>query len=179
VRRTLKARPSLIVVAAVLVLALLAGCGVGGDSTGGSGSTSAEAAGPTKLSKAEFIAQADGICKATNETQAPLQKQFEQLQNAKGPNAEKELGESMTALASAGQAETKEIRGLEPPKKDAAEVKRLLDSEEAALSVAAEAATALEEGDPETFYGLLETISAKSAVAQGYAEGYGLKVCGQ
>jgi rubrerythrin len=174
-----QARLSLIVVAAVLAVALLGGCGGGGDSTGGSGSTSAEPTGSTPLSKAEFIAQADGICEAANESQAPLQKKFEGLQKAEGPNAEQELGESMTALASAGQAETKEIRALVPPKKDAAEVKRLLDSEEAALATATEAATALEEGKAETFYGLVEAISAKSAVAQGFAEGYGLKVCGQ
>jgi hypothetical protein len=178
VQRTVKTRTALVIVAA-LALALLAGCGGSGDSTGGSASTSAEPAGATELSKAEFIAQADGICEAANKSEAPLQKKFEGLQNAEGPNAEAELGESMTALASAGQAETKEIRALVPPKKDAAEVKRILDSEDAALATAAEAATALEEGKPEAFYGLLEAISAKSAVAQGFAEGYGLKVCGQ
>jgi rubrerythrin len=174
-----KARPALVIVATALALAFLAGCGGGGDSTGASSSASAETGRPAELTKAEFIAQADGICEATNESEEPLQKEFEQLQNAKGPHAETELGESMTALASAGQGETKEIRALVPPKKDAAEIKQILDSEEAALSTAAEAAAALEEGEPETFYGLLEAISAKSAAAQGYAEGYGLKVCGQ
>jgi hypothetical protein len=173
-----KARLALIV-AAVLVPALLVGCGGGGDSTGGGGSTAAEATAPTELSKAEFIAQADSICEASNKAEAPEQKKFEELQKSEGPNAEAELGASMNALASAGQAETKEIRALVPPKKDAAEVKRLLDQEEAAVTTAAEAATALEEGDGEKFYGLLESISAKSAVAQGFAEGYGLKVCGQ
>jgi hypothetical protein len=173
-----KARLALII-AATLALGLLAGCGGGGDSTDGGDSTAAEVAGSTELSKAEFIARADGICEATNEADAPQQKNFEELQKSEGPDAEHELGESMNALASAGQAETKEIRALVPPKKDAAEVERILDKEESALSVAAEAATALEKGDAERFYGLLESISAQSAVAQGFAEGYGLKVCGQ
>jgi hypothetical protein len=162
---------------AALAMALVAGCG---GSSGSSGSTAAEApAGPTELTKAQFIAKADAICAATNDSESALRGSFEELQRSQAPTAQRELGEAMSALARDGAKESEEIRALVPPKKDAKEVERLIAKEESANAVAAEAAAALEAGNAAKFYGLLESISAQGAVAQGFAEGYGLRVCGQ
>ena len=139
-------------VAAVLVaLALGAGCGDDGSSSG------------ETLTKAEFIEQADAICAAGNEELNSLEPDFNTGKNP-AQIVDSFVSEQLIPVL---QTEHDEIEALGAPEGDEAEVENLLASLQGAIDAAEEDPLAFVIGD--------EAI----AEADKAAEAYGLKECGQ
>jgi hypothetical protein len=146
----------------VLAIALLAaGCGGGDEETESTAS----------LTKAQFIKQADGICKAGEEE---IEVKFESFAKEhklsdKTPPSHKESEEAAnTILIPAIAGEVKEIRGLGAPSGESEQVDELLSSVEAALDGARK--------DPVKF--IESEGEGEFAKANRMAREYGLKVCG-
>jgi hypothetical protein len=146
-------------VGVVAIAAIVAGCGSSDDES-------------SSLTKAQFVAQADAICKAGN---AEIESEFEAFakknnidENEEPSKAQKvELSETILAPNVTNQAE--EIRALEAPSGDEDEVSAMLDSlDEGVEEVEANPQAPFESKQPNPF-----------GPANKLAQEYGLKVCGQ
>jgi hypothetical protein len=132
---------------------LAAGCGGGG--------------GDDAPTKAEFIQQADAICKKAHDK---FEKEFEQFQygsgNERPSNAQLEKF-AKTNLVPGTQGEIDDISALEPPSGDEAEVKAILDSVQGAVDKI--------KADP----GILLPSVPEDPLAKGHrlAKEYGMKEC--
>lgn len=158
----------------------VAGCGGGGSSSGGTSSgQSTESTGGTK---AAFIEEADARCSEYQAEAAPIKAELEELEkvpNAESPQNEKQLGELLNEALGGAEAELESVRELESPQGDEPTIEKMLGAAEEGNSLVGEAATALEEGDTQTFGELAQEGETVNARARTLAEGYGLKVCGQ
>lgn len=146
--------------AGVLAIALIvAGCGSSSDDTTAS------------LTKAEFIAQADAICKKGNDE---IESEFNAFakENDIKENEEpsKEQGAELveTVLVPNVKNQSEEIRDLGAPSADEEEITAMLD----ALDEGVEEA----EAEPETVF---TSKTDPFGPANKIAKEYGLKVCGQ
>ena len=152
-------RGPLVLIAALAMALLAAGCGGGGDSASGE-----------SLSKEEFVAKADAICKHSNER---MEAGFGKFLKAKGVKSltkpskaeyEKLIGEVMVPNL---KREIKELRALGVPDGDEERVEAML--------------SALEEGE-ETAERDPKAVTASSdavfGIASRIAAEYGLEVCG-
>lgn len=146
-------------VGAVVVAAIVAGCGGSDDST-------------SSLTKAQFIATADAICKKGN---AEIESGFEAFakKNDIGENEEpskaqqEELSETLLVPKVKNQAE--EIRDLEAPSGDEGEISAMLDSlDEGVEAIEADPQAPFDSSQPNPF-----------GPANKMAKEYGLEVCGQ
>jgi hypothetical protein len=160
-----------------LVLAaglIAAGCGDDDEETTTAATTTttqAGATGPTgasgePLSKAEFIEEADAICKAGDkEIDAAADQLFSG--GANPGQAEEEAFITQT-LVPGVQQQVDGIRALTPPEGDEEEVQAILDAAQQAIDEL--------EADPEAFF---EQGGDPFAEANQLAQEYGLQVCGQ
>jgi len=146
-------------VGAVAIAAIVAGCGSSSDET-------------TALTKTQFVAQADAICKQGN---AEIESEFEAFakknnidENEEPSKAQKaELSETILAPNVKNQAE--EIGDLEAPSGDEDEISAMLDSlDEGVEEVEANPQAPSESKQPNPF-----------GPANKIAKEYGLEVCGQ
>jgi hypothetical protein len=142
-----------------LAIAMIAvGCGSSDDST-------------SSLTKAEFIAQADAICKKGN---AEIESDFEAFAKENGLKENQEPSKAQgvelveTTLVPNIQGQADELRALDPPSEDEAEVTAMLDSLDEGIEEA--------EADPEA---LFASKTDPFGPANKIAKEYGLKVCGE
>jgi hypothetical protein len=140
---------------AVCVLAAMALTGVAacGDDNGDSSSTSA-------LTKQEFIAQADAICKKGNQT---VDKEGQKFFSQKGADPEQFVNKVFVPTI---QSELDDVGALMPPAGDEDEVQNLLDAAQQALDKVKQ--------DPALF----EQGQGPFKEANQLAADYGLKECG-
>jgi hypothetical protein len=152
--------------ACLAVAAVAAGCGGGGDSTSSGESSSDSGSAPTK---AAFIKEADGVCRAANtelngeiesyakENGIPLGKEPSKAQQV-------EIYEAVVLPNIAKQGE--ELGELTPPEGDEDTVGEIVDGLDEGVEDA--------EADPE------QLVEGKNplAGASSEARAYGLKVCG-
>jgi hypothetical protein len=161
------------------LLVFVAGCGGGGSSTDGTSASRSSESGGTK---AAFIEEADAICTDYQTEVAPIKAELETLEDVAEPESPANLsrigGLLNEALAQA-EVELESIRELGVPANDEPTLKEMLDTAEEGNGLAAEGATALEEGDTQHFGTLVAEGEALNARATKLAESYGLKVCGQ
>jgi hypothetical protein len=137
----------------VLALAAIAsGCGSGGDE---------------RLTKAEFIEQADAICKQANNR---IRKEYEAFvkenvgQNGVSRAQGTEVGENI--LLPNVQSQAEEVRELEPPEVDEDQIAAMLDAFEAGVRKGRE--------EPKSLFSADYPLDEANAMAHKY----GLKVCG-
>jgi hypothetical protein len=153
--------------AAVLV-AVVAGCGGGGSSTSsGDTSGSEEAA----LTKQQFIAKADGICKAKDtELNEEVEKfvKEEGISESKKPSKDQEIELVENYVVPNIKAQGEEIGELAAPEGDEEQIEKIVTS----LDKGAEEA----EEDPESIVGGNSTNPFETATKE--AQAYGMKVCG-
>jgi hypothetical protein len=142
------------------IAAIVAGCGSSDDSS------------TSSLTKAQFIAQADAICKTSN---AEIESEFEAFakqnnidENEEPSKAQKaEVSETILVPNVTNQAE--EIRDLAAPSGDEDEVSAMLDSlDEGVEEIEANPQAPFESKQPNPF-----------GPANKIAGEYGLEVCGQ
>ncbi|MCC6224409.1 MAG: hypothetical protein IT201_13085 [Thermoleophilia bacterium] len=141
-------------VAALALAGVAAGCGGGG--------------GGDRLSKEEFIAQADAICKQANADIDALGE----------PTS---LEEIVTLAASAIKIQEEslaELRALKPPEEDEATLNEAYDLVEQQVEVGKKVQAAAEAGDMETIEALIAENEPLDEQADQIALDYGLTECG-
>jgi len=147
------------VIAVLLGILVLAGCG----SSGSEGSSSSG----TELSKAEFIKQGDAICAKTDKVQETELQEFQK----KDPEGKLTPAVREEMVTDAGlppiQDEIKELADLQGPSADSDEIEAIVDGIEEALKKA--------EADPSL---LLKGPDPFAAVGKK-AAAYGFKECDQ
>jgi hypothetical protein len=110
---------------AVPVLAL-AGCGSGGASTTTAHVTVSTSTQQVATTKARFIAQAEGICRALSAQEAPLKARQESLKGLPASTADKDFVSLVRQVVSLSRASIGRLRALPQPPADAAAIDRLL-----------------------------------------------------
>ena len=177
--------------ACLILVAVVAGCGGGGDegkTTTGAGEGSTTAAGteggqkgsqsererqgsssrdgtePRSAAKAEFVAKANSFCEKQRQQ---LQSKLQQItQAAKGSQKAALTRFSKEAVGAAMKAEAEELRALGPPEGDEEEVEAIIASIEAIATEARE--------NPAT----LASNASLFAKARKLAQAYGVDACG-
>lgn len=153
----------------VLAIALVAGCGSGGDDTSGTSSESGESA--SSLTKAEFIKQADAICEEGNKSVGVEAEEFaeeNEIDIEKPTTAQQEEVVS-DVVAPAIREQAEKIDELGAPGGEEDEVAEIVAAVESGADEA--------EATPDVI------VEGKGAgpfeEANKLATAYGLKVCGR
>jgi hypothetical protein len=179
---------ALVAALALTMLGLLAGCG--GSSGSGSSSGTSSAPGATKtvtveaeqpLSKAAWIAAADGICTAAKEGDQGSDFDREYREAEEAPESAENREHVANLLREKIDSERpgyEELRALKPPPADAEIVSKILSTAEANLAAGEQLADAIEGNELGKIETVAEQVKETSATAKGLAQGYGLKVCG-
>ena len=144
---------------------VLAGCGGGGGGGGGP-------------SKAEYVAQADAICRSTKTQAAPL---IQRLSAAVSSPSAAHLRRAATIvgeLRTIGTAYLSQLRALEQPGDDTTAIARFLTPTGRVVGLLAEARTALERGAAIEALGVLQNAQPLDAEAGAAARAYGFSRCG-
>ncbi len=155
-------------------LGLLTGCG------GGSSDSIESTPESGELSKSEWLAQANGICKAEGEDVAPLNKELDQL-NESGLNAPKEIAEFAAILRRAlprSKRGIRELRELKPPSQESHSIDAVLEKDEETLELTEKTAEEMEEGNVAAAKLLSLKAAMANRTAQWMAQRDGLKLCG-
>lgn len=163
--------------AAVLAALLCSGCG-GSASTS---STGARAQGATSSSasstKAQYVAQAEAICRTLSAQEQPLKARQESLKTLAPEAADTAFVSIVAKLVAYSQAAARKLHALAPPAGDTQAVEQLLSSfsQETADAKAIEQAARKQESTPgeEAQDALKKTIDEHLALA----ERYGMKDC--
>jgi hypothetical protein len=161
-------------------MALLAGFGLLTGCGGGSSDSAKATAESGELSKSEWVAQTDEICKAQRETLAPLNKELDRL-NESGLSAPKEIAEFAAILRKAlprSERGIRELRELEPPSKDSHAIAAVLEKNEETLELLEKTADEMEEGNTADAKLLSFKAAMANRTAQWMARRDGLKLCG-
>ena len=170
-------RPSIAVVAALVLALALAACGGGGSS---SGTSSSEGSG--EVTKAAFVEEADAICAEGEEAVAPFKEDAEELEEVAEPESQEnltKLAELLHGASVQAEIEFEKLRELEPPAADEEEIDKLFTEAEEGSELGVEGAEQLEEGEVEAFSELSKEANRLDASTKAAAQAYGFKVCGQ
>ncbi|HEY5053760.1 MAG TPA: hypothetical protein VII45_10170, partial [Solirubrobacterales bacterium] len=154
-------------------LGLLTGCG------GGSSDSTRSTPASGGLSKAEWLAQANEICKAEGEDVAPLNKELDQL-NESGLTAPKETAEFAAILRKAlprSERGIRELRELESPSDKSHAIDAVLEKDEETLELTEKTAEEMEEGNIAAAKFLSLKAAMANRTAQWMAQRDGLKLC--
>jgi ABC-type Fe3+-hydroxamate transport system substrate-binding protein len=165
------------VLAAIAVLALLAGCGGGGSSS--SSSSQASSGGS---SKAEYVKAADAVCTEYQGTTQPMREEVKEIEassNPESPDNLKRLGQILQKADSTAEQEYEALHEVEAPSADQATIDAMIGKAEKAVGESRESAEALEAGDLTKFSQILKEAAPLNAQARKMAIAYGFKVCGQ
>jgi hypothetical protein len=156
-------------VAAVMIIALVAVAGCGGDGDGDKGASTTPVNGGAPLTKAQFIASADKLCKATTDKITAAATKLRASAQKTGTLPVREVATFLTKTSlPAYDALLDDLRALTPPKDD----EKTIDGLVAALAGAIDTA----KSDPVKY--------SKNGSADPFddankrAIAYGMKVCG-
>jgi hypothetical protein len=154
--------PIALIAAVVAAAMLVVGCGGSGDDTSSSGS----------ISKEEFIAKADAICKKGNEV---MEKElFKFLRNNKvhgslrKPSTEDNEKFIVTVLIPTLQKEIKELKALGVPAGDEEKVDAMVAALEEGLETAEDETETVAAGTADIVFGIASRLAGE----------YGLETCG-
>lgn len=193
-------RHFVLLVSLLATVAVIAGCGGSSGSSGGETSgTTQDSSSPTSdstgtttstveeepdesggtLSKSEFIAQADDVCKRTQEESAPLEARYNQQgESANTPPELKELGGMVRKLLGYAAKGISEVQELEEPAADTKAIEDYAAVINERISTGKDFAGALESGNQNQANSLVEKAGDIASEAESLAADYGFKVCG-
>lgn len=137
-------------------LLLLAACGGGDD-------------GGERLSKSEWIEQADAICAQADEDVDALTE----------PSTLDEIPEFTETASEISREALTELRALQPPEEDQATVDEMLDLVEQQIELGEQIGEAASDGDQEEVQRLAAEAEPLEAEANEKARQYGLEDCGE
>jgi hypothetical protein len=154
----------------------IAACGGGGTETVTRVRTQASA---EALTKAEYVAAADAICKNHRARREDLEKQATGV----GPIVSKDQAHQVADLLRQASdnlmVEVQELRALQPPTADASTLGSMLSILSAQAAEIDDWADAYDKLDAQEIRRFQTRIAEDTAEATGIAQGYGFKVCGQ
>jgi hypothetical protein len=159
--------------AAVVAAVALAACG----GSGGTSTTKSTASGPTK---AQFIAQADAICKTTEAKLAPLIKELAAGAANLLAGSSSSTGQLATPLTKAhtvAAAGLTELEALAQPAGDHKQIEKFLSPLGQIVGSLATAAGGLSKGQSTEVLAQLEQEQAPAQAVTGAATAYGLHGC--
>ncbi len=163
----------------------LAGCG-----STTSPAANAGAKGQAPLSKTEFIAEADAICKAFDSKLRPAVASLERLSESVSGDVEKLFEASETSadirkvvvgtqrkIATLSEMTLLKIRALGPPPSDARTLEAMLEAAESSIELRREVAVSVENGEGDR---ALSIIEQDAGASESYRLGqrFGFEVCG-
>jgi hypothetical protein len=152
--------PRTVALALVVSCLLAAACGSDGDANGNGESE--------RLTKEEYIAQADAICKEAND-------RIEALSEPQSAEELAELGEQVVAI---GEEQLGRLRELRPPLADESTINGAYELLEQQLAVANDLVDAARDGDVDRVQELLAQGNQLNEQADRIADDYGLQECG-
>jgi len=154
----------------------IAACGGGGTETVTQVRTQTSA---EPLTKAEYIAAGDAICRNHRARREGLEKQAADV----GPIVSKDQAHRVADLLRLASdnlmVEVRELQGLQPPTADASTLGSMLSNLSAQASEIDDWADAYDNLDAREIRRFQARIVEDTATATGIAHGYGFKVCGQ
>jgi hypothetical protein len=150
-RGTRSRRPAVVAAAGLFVLA-----GCGGD-------------GGERLSKDEWIEQADAICAQANEDVEALEE----------PTALDEIADFTDEASGISREALADLRALRPPEEDQATVDEMLDLVEQQIEIGEQIGEAAADGDQTEVQRLAAEAEPIEAEANEQARAYGLADCGE
>ena len=137
----------------------MVGCGSGG----GSDTAVAE----SSISKAQYVKQAEAVCqKGNEEVEADFATFYRENEDVKKPTESVYVSLVEEVMEPNISAEVEELRELDVPKGDAAQIEAMLSAREESISIA--------EGEPKAVIDDSEKVFGK---ASKLADAYGLKDC--
>jgi hypothetical protein len=154
----------------------VSGCGGGGHAAKTATTATTGSGGPAK---AQFIAQADNICRGLRTSLAQFQAQTKSL-TALG-DTPKAFGLAATLfrrVQSIEQGELSRLRALPLPSGDTSAVTNYFEQGAKSVALIGSLADAFAKGDKTAIANIERDGSRISATAKGLAQGYGFKVCG-
>ena len=163
---------------AVLGTAALAVAGCGGDddkesgSTGSTGDTQQETAKP--LTKAEYIAQADDICREGKKATDGLEKRFDALGD--DPDV-KEIAPVLEDVVAQLRKTREQLGALPAPSEDKATLDGYFASADKTIDVAEQLQEAAEDGDESKADNIADSNDANNDEGERLGKQYGFKVC--
>jgi hypothetical protein len=159
---------------AVIAVLAIAGCGGGGTKTVTQIGTQTSA---EPLTKAEYIARADAICKVEEAKRAELEQQVAELAPITSGET-RVVAALLRKQADNQRAEVKELTALGPPAADAADLASLLSILGAEITDLDDWADAYDRRNAKEIRSSQARVAAHNAEASSLARGYGFKVCG-
>jgi hypothetical protein len=159
---------------AVVATLAIAGCGGGGTKTFTQVRTQTS---PEPLTKAEYIAHADAICKTEGAKRAELEQQVAELAPITSGET-REVAALLRQQADNQMAEVKGLLALQPPSADAASLASLLSILSAQITDLDDWADAYDQRNAKEIRSLQIRIAEHNAEASALAHRYGFKVCG-
>jgi len=160
---------------AVLLLALPAGCGGGAKET----TTQVPTSDGPQSSKADFIEQADAICRNHQSRREDLESQAGELGPLTSKSQAHQIANLLRKESANRRAEIAELDDLDPPPMDAGEVKTILKLVGTEAEVIDTWAAAYDELDEQAIGREQIRLGVTSARATARARGFGFEVCGQ
>jgi hypothetical protein len=165
--------------AAIVAVALLALAACGGGGKSATGSTTPKA--PTK---AQYVAQANAICRTVQSQTGPLIKQVTPLAESLilgggGGGATQKLADLVGKLDSYAAADFARLKALSQPTGDHAAIERFLKPLETIVAAVGQAVSSLHSKTPTAALGLLEQLAPTAAQVKSAAHAYGLTQCKQ
>jgi hypothetical protein len=163
-------------VGAIAVVAglAIAGCGGGGTKTGTQVGTQTSA---EPLTKAEYIAQADAICKTEEAKREKLEQQVAELAPITSGETRK-VAALLHQQADNQMAEVKGLLALQHPSADAASLASLLSILSAQITDLEDWADAYDQRNAKQIRSSQLRVAEHNAEASALARRYGFKVCG-
>jgi hypothetical protein len=165
-----------LLVGAIAVAGLVAGCG------GGSGSGSSTGEGDNaRLSHTEWVSQADAICSVDHEANAARESEFEGMVAGGLTTAKvrEEAAELIRGAVPNVETEVKGIRALRPASADEAEAIRVVGGLERTAQLDEKFAEALETGSAHELEAVIGMVAANGERLEALAGELGTKVCGR
>lgn len=161
---------SLAAVPVIVVLAVLTGCG-GDDGSSGDGS-------PKALTKAQYIARADDVCRANQKQLEPIERDLRALPTDDDGRGETKRIEPILERALAATRDGYErLRELPVPAEGKATVERWLASTARSIEAFAGVLEAVRADDREAARAPSERVDTLSTEQRRLARSYGFKAC--
>jgi hypothetical protein len=161
----------------LLVLVIVAGCGGGGDDDDSTESVTVGATGTAApLTKAEYIEQADGICRSYNEQLGPLRAEVQtQIRLRDFAAAADTVGEAVEVTRTG----VEELEALPKPAGDEAVLDHLEDLRQQTVALLARTEDAIRDEDVGRTNSIIREGESVEERRDAIATGYGFQDCGQ